>query len=46
MGRRVLTTLDEEDYIFLENKSRETGISISSLVRLAVKKWIKEEKKE
>ena len=44
--RRVLTVLSEEDCVFLENKSRETGISISGLVRLAVKEWIKKEGQE
>jgi hypothetical protein len=46
MGRRTGHTvfLDPEDVEFLREKSRETGRSFSTLIREAVKKWIREEK--
>jgi hypothetical protein len=46
MGRRTGHTvfLDSEDVEFLRQKSRETGRSFSTLIREAVKKWIREEK--
>jgi hypothetical protein len=36
--------LDPEDLEFLRKKSGETGRSLSTLIREAVKKWIREEK--
>jgi len=46
MGRRGAHTvfLDPEDLEFLKEKSAETGRSLSSLIREAVKKWIREER--
>ncbi|MBA7629046.1 hypothetical protein ES703_36543 [subsurface metagenome] len=38
--------LDPEDVQFLEEKGRETGCSLSTLIRGAVKKWIREQKRE
>ena len=45
MKRSISVRLDEGDLVFLKDKSRETGISISALVRQAVKEWIRREKK-
>lgn len=42
---RLTISLDEEDTAFLEDKSRETGFSISALIRQAVKEWIRREKR-
>jgi len=42
--KSVLTLLDPEDMEFLEDKSRETGISLSGLIRQAVKQWIRRQK--
>jgi predicted DNA-binding protein len=46
MGRKTGHTvfLDSEDVKFLEEKSRETGRSLSTLIREAVKNWIREER--
>jgi len=46
MGRKRGRTvfLDPEDIQFLKEKSQETGCSISTLIRTAVKKWIREQK--
>lgn len=44
MGRQVTTFLDEEDLDYLEKLKWETGISVSALIRQAVKKWVREEK--
>jgi hypothetical protein len=38
--------LDDEDLEFLKEKSVETGRSLSTLIREAVKKWIREEKQK
>ena len=40
--RRVLTSLDEEDYRALLEMSMRTGHSASSLVREAVKRLLRE----
>jgi predicted DNA-binding protein len=46
MGRKVSRTvfLDPEDLEFLEMKSAETGRSISTLIREAVKSYIRVER--
>jgi len=36
--------LDPEDVQFLKKKMEETGCSLSTLIRGAVKKWIREQK--
>jgi hypothetical protein len=48
MGKkeRITVLLSPEDAEFLEDKSRETGISISGLIRQAVKEWIRRERGE
>jgi len=43
MGLTVF--LDPEDIQILKEKSGETGRSLSTLIREAVKKWIREEAK-
>ena len=35
--------LDPEDVQFLTEKGRETGCSLSTMIRGAVKKWIREQ---
>jgi len=47
MGRKVSRTvfLDPEDLEFLESKSAETGRSISTLIREAVKSYIRVERR-
>lgn len=46
MGKKIGRTvfLDPDDLKFLEEKSVETGHSLSTLIREAVKRWIREEK--
>jgi predicted DNA-binding protein len=46
MGRKIGVTvfLDPEDLKFLREKNSETGRSLSTLIREAVKKWIREAK--
>ncbi len=46
MGKKVGRTvfLDPEDAEFLEEKSQETGHGISTLIREAVKNWIRKER--
>jgi len=48
MGKKTGHTvfLDPEDLKFLRKKSGETGRSLSTLIREAVKKWIREEKEK
>ncbi|MCD6572104.1 MAG: ribbon-helix-helix protein, CopG family [Thermoplasmata archaeon] len=46
MGKQVTVILDEEDLVFLEKQKEETGISVSALIRQAVKEWIRREKEE
>lgn len=36
--------LDAEDIAFLQERGAETGLSFSSMVRRAVKEWIRREK--
>jgi len=38
--------LDPEDIQFLKDESRETGHSLSTLIREAVKKWIRGEREK
>jgi predicted DNA-binding protein len=46
MGKKTGHTvfLDPEDVEFLQEKSRKTGRSFSTMIREAVKKWIQEER--
>ncbi len=46
MGRKRGVTVfpDPEDLKFLREKNSETGRSLSTLIREAVKNWIREEK--
>lgn len=42
--RGVTVFLDPEDIRFLKEKNSETGRSLSTLIREAVKSWIRKEK--
>ena len=42
--RGVTVFLDPEDLKFLREKNNETGRSLSTLIREAVKSWIRKEK--
>jgi len=46
VGRKIGVTvfLDPEDLQFLKEKNSETGRSLSTLIREAVKNWIRMEK--
>jgi hypothetical protein len=46
MGRKrgVTVFLDPEDLKFLRKKNSETGRSLSTLIREAVKSWIRKER--